>query len=254
MSRWLADEVVLLRQYHSEGFTHTKIAELLGRNQQSVSNKIVAEGLAENRLWTEQDIDILHKGVAEGLTCPQIAALLDRPPGGVGRKCRQLALMTKFGEVLRKQRELKTNGQKRCSRCGTVKPIIEDFRRSFGHCRDCEAKYHKTYKGGSLDAVLATRHRAAKGRANKKGLPFEITVKDLRRQWEKQEGQCFYTGKAMTFSPNEPNSVSVDRVVPRMGYIPENVVLCAWAVNYMKGDYSTEEFTLWCKAVCECHP
>lgn len=49
----------------------------------------------------------------------------------------------------------------------------------------------------------------------------------------------------MTSVVSLPQTISLDRRNPNLGYIKENVVLCCWIVNHMKQDYSIEEFKRW---------
>ena len=60
----------------------------------------------------------------------------------------------------------------------------------------------------------------------------------------------FYCNSATHFSAiagngRLPTTISVDKVDPRGGYTPDNVVLCAARINSMKNDVTLEEMREW---------
>lgn len=87
--------------------------------------------------------------------------------------------------------------------------------------------------------------QSAKG-AGKRRLLFDITVKDLRDQMDKQGRRCAYTGE---FLPN--TDWSVDRVDSAEGYVPGNIVLCTKWANVAKWMLSASDFIAACRRVVE---
>ncbi len=80
---------------------------------------------------------------------------------------------------------------------------------------------------------------AAKYRAQKKGVPFSITVEDMVEQWEEQEGRCYWFEVPMGAPEDHrhhPQTPSLDRVVPDHGYIYGNAVWACLAANVAKRD------------------
>jgi len=73
-------------------------------------------------------------------------------------------------------------------------------------------------------------------------LDFQICLEDLEKQWEVQNGKCYYSGIDMTMTINDPNKVSMDRLDSSIGYYPENIVLCTSRINLMKKDLTLSEF------------
>lgn len=93
------------------------------------------------------------------------------------------------------------------------------------------------------DWLCEARKQAAKAAKNR-GIPFRLTSEDLRKQWVKQQGRCFYTGLAMTMDLSRfrgPMKPSIDRVNSGLGYEPNNIVFCLTAINYLKCDYDALE-------------
>lgn len=60
-----------------------------------------------------------------------------------------------------------------------------------------------------------------------------------------QNGRCHYSGVPLLVGAKgkaEPNSISLDRLVPDKGYRKGNVAWCSYLVNTMKQQMSEEEF------------
>lgn len=71
-----------------------------------------------------------------------------------------------------------------------------------------------------------------RNRARKLGIAFSLTADDMRLIWKRQDGKCFWTGRAIDFwegDERHPFRPSLDRLDPVQGYVPGNVV---WASNF----------------------
>jgi hypothetical protein len=110
-------------------------------------------------------------------------------------------------------------------------------------------KYTSTVKGH-----LATLIRNARARAKKRNLAFEIDHSFLLTLWENQEGKCSVTGVMLTTKKGtgrNPTNASLDRIIPKNGYIPENVRLACYRVNEMKSDGTDSDLKKWCKLILD---
>lgn len=89
--------------------------------------------------------------------------------------------------------------------------------------------------------------------SRKKGVPFNLAVDDLAVQYQLQNGQCYYTGVRLCWTQRlgkvAPDSMSLDRLVPSLGYTIGNVVLCSFKVNTMKGSFSESDFYSECQRI-----
>ena len=99
-----------------------------------------------------------------------------------------------------------------------------------------------------------------KHRAKAIKIPFELTSDDLLGLWLLQKGCCFYTGKKMDLAAETENRKSphmdfpsIDRTIPKNGYVKNNIVWCKWSVNRMKNNFSKVEFLDFCKEILEHH-
>lgn len=100
--------------------------------------------------------------------------------------------------------------------------------------------------------IPSSTFSAKKSSADKRGLCWEISQKDVSDLFEKQKGLCAYTGLSMVFSgdPYEyskiaaenPYAISIDRKDSLLGYTVDNIVLCCRFVNYAKNLFSEKQF------------
>lgn len=91
--------------------------------------------------------------------------------------------------------------------------------------------------------------RSIQARTEIKHIPFSITPEHLIKLWIENDGRCCLTG--IPFEIEEPylgkgrvnpNMVSVDRIIPELGYIEGNVRLINYHMNCALLDYGIEGF------------
>jgi len=148
----------------------------------------------------------------------------------------------------------------RCSKCPKVLLFTDlemirpnsDNPSRISYCRDCRTKQGIAKNNSSLNHYLANRIRGIRTRAKLQNIPFEITVTMLENQYEKQEGKCFYTDIALGISSDkeiEGNDIqhrlSVDKIIPELGYVENNIVLCTVRANGIKGALSLDQMKEW---------
>ncbi len=80
------------------------------------------------------------------------------------------------------------------------------------------------------------------------GKEFNITLEDLKNQWEKQGGICPYTNIKMEIGrttgsklPKTPNKASLDRIDSTKGYVVGNIEFVCMLVNYAKNNFTSEQ-------------
>lgn len=83
--------------------------------------------------------------------------------------------------------------------------------------------------------------RAARTRAKKKELPFNLELSDVlpALQW----GSCDVTGipfEMATSKGRHPFTPSIDRIESAKGYVRGNIRIVVWALNAMRGDWGDE--------------
>ena|ERR1700761_7387173 len=85
-------------------------------------------------------------------------------------------------------------------------------------------------------------YRACKQRSETKGLPFSLTVDWIKNKYE--IGKCDVTGLSFEFNKKRGMlSPSVDRIIPELGYTPENCRMVLWWFNIAK--HKLDDLSLW---------
>lgn len=86
-------------------------------------------------------------------------------------------------------------------------------------------------------------------------MEFNLTAEFLTDLYILQKGQCALTGwimetQSFTFGKNEiRDTMSLDRIDSRIGYVRGNVQLVCWQVNIAKSDLLPHDFMNLCKSV-----
>lgn len=91
---------------------------------------------------------------------------------------------------------------------------------------------------------------AARARAKKKGLEFNITLEDIVIP-----SVCPYLGVPLlgANSRQNRNSPSLDRIDSQLGYIKGNVRVISWLANTMKNNASIKELLMFAKGILRLH-
>jgi hypothetical protein len=101
----------------------------------------------------------------------------------------------------------------------------------------------------SLDYHLGIILRVAKSRAKRKNVIFDLTKEDLKSLYDGQKGFCAITGLEMGIKFNADDKMSLDRIVPEKGYVPENIqFLTLWA-NQCKWDLPIGKLVLFARGI-----
>jgi len=130
------------------------------------------------------------------------------------------------------------NKDKILTRIKTAKKIAYDINPQ----QDLEKQ--KEWKRKNPDKYLLQN---AKTRAKKQGVPFEITVEDIRIP-----EICPYLGiKIKPFS--EWSSPSLDKIIPELGYVKGNIQVISNLANTMKSSASIDQLICFAENVLKLH-
>lgn len=177
--------------------------------------------------------------------------------------------------MIKKLYERKT-GRCTCANCGVEfeKPQSEITRNEklgrnnfcSRHCvgvfntkniNNAEAYEIRKHAGNKRDDLTPFRYhyRNIKNRSYK--MKVTVTLEDLKKQWEKQEGICPFTGIDLDISEYKKinvdlkTSASIDRIDSNQGYIKDNIQWVSRAINLMKNNMSDEETWEMCRLIAE---
>lgn len=164
-----------------------------------------------------------------------------------------------------------------CTKCGEEKPLEEFSRNKQGKygrrafCKECEHKIQNSperlarrnelrklrrkndeYRLARNLKDTETRHnnedsikkalvRAAKARAKKKGIPFDITIEDFILP---EKCPLLEIPLTVGYGSSQENSYSLDKIIPDLGYVKGNVWVISNKANMIKNNASLEELKL----------
>jgi hypothetical protein len=141
--------------------------------------------------------------------------------------------------IMTNYREYYDDSGRVCKKCRKYKPYSEYHKHRQcvnGHntvCKLCRLPLSKeNYKKQTLEYKLWHR---AKIRAKEKGIPFNIEISDIIVP---EECPIFKTKFEVR---NHKTCASIDRVIPKLGYIKGNIQIISNRANMIKADASLEE-------------
>lgn len=150
------------------------------------------------------------------------------------------------------------NGMVECTKCGRELPReelpwgrVKKWPYQLSYCRQCCTALVVANSRKSIPQYLKHRHRSVKSRARETNTPFDLPGGYLADIYARQGGRCFYTDEEMKvyFGTKQTgarrDSLSVDKIVPELGYVVGNVVLCIARANTVKHDCTLEEVARW---------
>jgi len=156
------------------------------------------------------------------------------------------------------RRKIKT---KICSKCGKEKSLRNFYyhsRRKYyiSHCRTCSDKrVVKYYKINSNNPKIVFQIRSCeiyrKCRVLKLPCMSKLLGRYLVKLWDESKQTCYYTGRKMDLKgyPENPNAVTVDRVIPEKGYVEGNIVLCTSIANRAKQNMKYAQLISFCEEI-----
>lgn len=145
----------------------------------------------------------------------------------------------------------------KCKLCGDISNVLRQnlVRNSRKCCKNCmkAGEKNRLWKGYN-DLSLTCFHDIRNG-AIARNLEFSVTMDQLWNLYEKQNKKCSLSGVNIHFDIETPfwkgrkPTASLDRIDSKRGYIVENIQWVHEDVNWMKQDFTQEEFINWCKKI-----
>ena len=152
--------------------------------------------------------------------------------------------------------------EKQCRTCGVTK-ALDQFHKNASckdgvHtlCKTCNNLKATTWVKENLDKVVANKKarrkdvrksllEAAQNRARTKSLPIDITIDDIIVP-DICPVLMIPLHKSITGKAN-PDSPSLDRIIPELGYVKGNIQVISNKANSMKNNATTEELIKFAK-------
>jgi hypothetical protein len=129
--------------------------------------------------------------------------------------------------------------------CGNKHTVaISHLGRSTNSCgcfrrEDALRKIAHTHTGATKDRKRWLLWNSAKCRAKKQGVPFDIVVEDILIP-----KTCPFLEIPLKFAKKKIHfdSPTLDKIIPKLGYVKGNIRVISAKANWMKGSASLEEF------------
>lgn len=189
-----------------------------------------------NQKWTAQEISFIRDNSHLG------AVAIAEALGATVRAVRNIA--SRQGIPIRG--DFSHDYQFTCLDCGDivivhrVKPR-SDRQTRCSRCRELAWRKANNYKAEATPEQKLLY--AARGRAKKKGIPFTITLADIVIP-----PVCPVLGiplvQNLAGGPGAgpaPDTPTLDRIIPKLGYVPGNVAVISWRANRLKSDATMAE-------------
>lgn len=120
------------------------------------------------------------------------------------------------------------------------------------HKAERRATFNK-WRSTTIAGYASRKLHTLKANAANRGHEVTITAADIRNLVSVQEGRCVLTGRIMVIRSRSFDSISIDRVDWRKGYMPGNVRLVTWQANSARGRGTDAELVRFCEDVIRTH-
>jgi len=152
--------------------------------------------------------------------------------------------------------DMVSDTEARCKKCQDIKPLDEfqfgrkgqKYEYRFSFCNDCRKKQAYLNLNGDVDKFLSDRYNRLIARAKKNSIICSITKEEFISQYYSQNKMCFYTDSFMICEVGDGhhrNSLSIDKIIPELGYVNGNFVFCRNIINTCKSDLTLGEIANW---------
>jgi len=158
------------------------------------------------------------------------------------------------------------DGKKWCNKCKSWKEL-QCFRKNKNTkdgfikcCTECLNKYPSVKRGErakkdrartKIDFYFMHKVNALKTRAKKFNITCTVSARELINLFNKQSGLCHYSNIPLIINLGRAqfNSISIDRKNPIKGYDIDNIVICSYSINSLKGTMNYQEFIKYLKII-----
>lgn len=197
----------------------------------------------------EKQLIDLH---SQGLSNKEISKILICTSNTVTRRLRLLNLKTNNPA---KKLNIIDSENAKCSRCNEVKAINKferihvnsKYETRISYCSSCRVRQSKT-RDKNIEVAMHIRYHNIKSRAKRENIFFSLTKGHISDVYTNQQGKCFYTDIPLNYNDDAVSVefiLSVDKIIPSLGYIDGNIVLCTRRANTIKSNQSLSEMRKW---------
>lgn len=249
-----------IRQYNTQGCSNVEIARQLGVHPTAILYNLKKMDLSSafcnkyGRKLGDRELIKIRQYSEEGWNNSAIAKQFGVDPGTIRYHLKKMGLLS---PLCHKSIEKINDVNARCSKCGEIKDISEfqyqlkgqRYECKISYCNRCRKKQLYSSVNSDIEKFLQYRLTRIKWTCKAKNIPISVDIQYVKSLYKKQKGLCFYTGYKLDWGLGSgyknKRQLSFDRIVPNLGYIPENVVLCTHQANTVKSNLTLNEMGQW---------
>lgn len=133
--------------------------------------------------------------------------------------------------------------------------LLQSHTKSCGCLKKIAGAANKGWKG--CGQITGRQWSQIRSHAKNRDIPVDISIQDAWEQFEKQKGLCALTKLPIQMPKNSKKDIShtasLDRINSEKGYVLGNIQWVHKDLNYMKNDFTHDEFVRYCRLVVENH-
>ena len=155
-----------------------------------------------------------------------------------------------------KKRRFKTYQYfKKCTVCENEFFVTNNEQSNRKTCSYKCSKIHKRIQN-PLEWFIRGKIHRVRSNAKSRGIKFNLNWIDVLNLYNKQNGLCYYTGIKMEikfekdkFRCCSPFLLSFDRINSNKPYCIDNIVLCCYSINNLKGEHKEDIIKIFFKQI-----
>lgn len=185
----------------------------------------------------------------------------------ITKKLKYEKLLKEYEERMKQKIEVRVNKEKKhlCNICGETE-VNNFYQKRKNKCKKCVLSIpNNSYKNMNEEEkkiyieknriwisnnIIRVRVIAAKNRAIRKNISFEITEESIQQKLKEQDGKCYISKQPLVMEENNWYGLSLDRLDSNLGYTIDNTILVTKYVNLSKNNLSLNEYVKLLKEVC----
>lgn len=117
-----------------------------------------------------------------------------------------------------------------------------------GYVKSCGC-FHKSPQNNGYKNLYGSTWNKIVECAKKRGIEFNINIKDAYFIYEQQNEKCALSGRKIGWTNSKIRSASLDRIDSTKGYTKDNIQWVHKDINKMKMDITQKEFIKLCKEI-----
>lgn len=132
-----------------------------------------------------------------------------------------------------------------CSKPKTLNEFYKDESKVLSvttYCKDCSDSKRQLYPNSywrNNKTTAKAKYASLRGNCPQRNISFKLREEEFISWFESQPKLCFYCGRPLVRFKRGNDGLTVDRLDNHIGYQIDNIILCCWRCNLIKGYWFT---------------